>query len=137
PFFDAALHARGEVEVDPIARAHLARMYGTDHHRVLDVVADDPSLGARISARPEIADIGAQVVVAVVDEGALTLTDIIDRRLALGTLGHVTATEVDRVAAIAGPLLGWSGEESAQRAAAEVDRRVAIERVWRARRAVS
>ncbi|MEM9517140.1 MAG: glycerol-3-phosphate dehydrogenase/oxidase, partial [Actinomycetota bacterium] len=70
PFFDAALHARGEVEVDPIARAHLARMYGTEFQRVLDVVANDPSLGARISTRPEIADIGAQVVIAVRDEGA-------------------------------------------------------------------
>ena len=40
-------------------------------------------------------------------ESACTVTDVIDRRLVLGTLGGVTPDEIATVAAIAAPLLGW------------------------------
>ena len=98
---------RSDVAVDPQVREHLARLYGTRCTTVIDLVASDAELGRRIAERPGRLDIAAQVVVAVRDELALTLADIVDRRLVLGTLGQVEPAELQRVARIAAPLLGW------------------------------
>ena len=82
---------------------------------MIDLVASDAELGRRIAERPGRLDIAAQVVVAVRDELALTLADIVDRRLVLGTLGQVEPAELQRVARIAAPLLGWPDERSSGR----------------------
>jgi glycerol-3-phosphate dehydrogenase len=131
PYLAAAAARRPELGLDPDVRLHLARLYGTEHERVLDLVARDPSLGVRLSQRPGCCDIGAQVVFAVTDEAARTLADIVDRRLVLGTLGPVTAAELDRVAALAGPALGWDAERSWAESRAELERRTALEARWR------
>lgn len=123
PFLEHAIEDRPELPLDPEIRIHLARLYGTDYHRVFDVVAADPTLAARISNRAGCLDIAAQVVVAVVDEAALTLADIIDRRLVLGTLGPVTTDEMRRVAHVAAPLFGWDPARADGEVAAEIDRR--------------
>jgi glycerol-3-phosphate dehydrogenase len=112
-------------------REHLARLYGTEHERILDLVEREPSLGARLSTRDDVLDIAAQVVFAVTDEGACTLSDIIDRRLVLGTVGPVSAAEMRAVADVAAPVLGWSDAGAAAAVAAELDRRAAIEALWR------
>ena len=108
PYLDAAVRSRPALTLAPEIRLHLARLYGTDHERILDLVERDPALGARISDQPGRWDIGAQVVYGVLEESARTLDDLLDRRLVLGTLGRVTMSEIEAVAGIAAPLLGWS-----------------------------
>jgi glycerol-3-phosphate dehydrogenase len=67
----------------------------------------------------------------VTHEGARTLSDVIDRRLVLGTLGAVSRDEVERVAMlIAGPL-GWSVESTTAAVEAELGRRAAVAARWR------
>ncbi len=131
PFLHAAASRTDGSGLDPEVRLHLARLYGTDHERVVDLAASHPSLADRLSNRPGRLDIAAQAVHAVTDEGACTLADVVDRRLVLGTLGRVTGDELRRVAEVIAPLLGWSSEQSAAEAALEATRRAAVERAWR------
>lgn len=107
PFFAEVVSARPEIPLSAETRVHLARLYGTDSARIMDLVATDPSLAEPISHRSGRLDIAAQAVVAVTDEGARTLSDVLDRRLVIGTLGPVELGEIERVGALIGPLLGW------------------------------
>jgi glycerol-3-phosphate dehydrogenase len=131
PYLDAATSARPGLPLDHDVRLHLARLYGTEHERILDLVERDGSLARRISDRPGRLDIAAQVVFAVVEEGARTLSDIVDRRLVVGTLGGVTREEMERVAVAAGPVLGWDHDTMVARVDAELARRAALEARWR------
>ena len=133
PFLEQALTDRPELPIESAVRLHIARLYGSDYHRVFDVVDADRSLAARVSTRPGRLDIAAQVVVAVTDEAASTLADIIDRRLVLGTLGPVSADEVRRVAVIAAPLLGWDTARADEECTAELDRRHKRRERWASR----
>jgi glycerol-3-phosphate dehydrogenase len=103
------------------------RLYGTRARDVLAIARADPAMGVRVSSRPGVLDIGAQVVWAVLAEGAVTLPDVIDRRLVIGTLGGITRGEVDRVARIAAPL--W-GQDPTELTAAEWGRRMALRALW-------
>ena len=132
PYLREAARSRASLGLSQEIRLHLARLYGTEHERILDLVAHDATLGERISQRPGICDIAAQVVFAVTDEAACTLSDIIDRRLVIGTMGAVPADEILAVARTAAPLLGWDAERATSAAAVEVTRRGAIEAAWRA-----
>jgi glycerol-3-phosphate dehydrogenase len=123
PFVEAFCRSRPEVPVDRLVREHLARLYGTGADRVLDLVADDRRLGERLSARPGVLDIAAQVVVAVADELAVNLDDIVDRRLVLGTVAVPDEGELRAVAAVAAPLRGWSADEIDRQVARYDDRR--------------
>ncbi len=132
--FEAALRTRPDLGLDDATRVHLARLHGTAHERLLDLIAAEPALGAPVSDRPGRHDVAAQVVHAIAVEGARTLADVIDRRLVLGTLGGVTDDEVRRVAVIAASVLGWAHDGRAE-AEAEVGRRRALEDRWRPTRA--
>ncbi len=126
----ASAHRPGVALPGPV-REHLARLYGTRATDVIDLVADEPRLAEPVSDRAGQRDIAAQVVVAVTDEDARTLADIVDRRLVLGTLGRVTIDDLQRVAAVAAPLLGWAGD-GAPAAAAEFERRERRRARWAA-----
>lgn len=132
PYLAQAARSRPELGLSEDVRLHLARLYGSEHERVLDLVSRDPSLGERISRRPGRLDIAAQAVFAVTDETARTLSDVIDRRLVLGTLGNVAREEIVRVAVLVGPLLGWSEDERVTAIDQEVGRRAWLEAQWRA-----
>ena len=114
PYLQGAVRSRPELDVSTHVRLHLARLYGMAHGEVLDLVAAEPALAERVSARVGRFDIGAQVVYAVANEAARTVADVIDRRLVLGTLGGVTPDEVAAVTELMAPLLGW---DDARRAA--------------------
>jgi glycerol-3-phosphate dehydrogenase len=130
PFLESAARRGDDLHLDPDVRLHLARLYGTDHEAVLELVAADRRLGHRVSERAGRWDIGAQVAHAVVAESARTLADIVDRRLVLGTLGPVTRAELERVAEVAAPLLGWDDAVARAAVDAELERRAAIRRRW-------
>jgi glycerol-3-phosphate dehydrogenase len=131
PFLAQAAAARPSLGLGADTMLHLARLYGTEYVRVLDLVERDPRLGQRLSDRPERLDIAAQAVFAVTHESACTLADVIDRRLVLGTLGQVDRTDVERVAVVVAPVLGWSVEQAAAAVEAELARRAAIVARWR------
>ena len=131
PFMRRAMTARPSLDLDPAVVEHLVRIYGTDHTALLDLVEASPDLGQRISQRPGVLDIAAQAVRAVTHESAQTLSDVLDRRLVVGTLGPLPVGEMDRVARVIAPLLGWSDVETAAAVDAEAARRGALVARWR------
>ncbi len=90
---------------------HLITMYGTEHTRILEYVHKKKALAKPVSDRFPTRDIMAQVVFAVEHEGARTVSDIIRRRIALGTYGIPTEQELLAVARQAAPILKWSQTE--------------------------
>lgn len=123
---------RPDLGLDPEVAEHLSRLYGVRCAGVLDVIAARPELGQRVTSRAGCHDVLAQVVVAVCDEWARTLSDIVDRRLVIGTLGPVGLGELERIAAVAAPVLGWD-DAGRTGAIAEHERRVARRAGWGAR----
>lgn len=109
----------------------VVRAHGTDYRRILDLVTIDQRLAAPLDGTDEIA---AQVIVAVVDEGARTLADVIDRRLIAGTTGRVEERTLRAVARVAAPVLGWSDEAIDAEVDRERRRREVIDAHWRTRR---
>ncbi len=131
PFLVDAIDELVSAGVPRTAAEVVVRAHGTDYRRVLDLVTVDPGLARPIVGTTEIA---AQVVVAVVDEAARTLADVIDRRLIAGTTGRIDRTTLRDVAVIAAPLLGWSDETVEMHVDRESRRREAIDTHWRTRR---
>ncbi len=84
---------------------YLARVYGTEIDALLAVASKNKSLIEPLTAQGEIA---AEIVYAVEHEMALKLTDILFRRTGMGTLGHPGKQILDKIADIAGDLLGWN-----------------------------
>ena len=105
----AALRARLHPAAAGLAPAqldHLARRYGTLALRVLDLVAEDPSLGAPVDGAG--AYLGAEVRFAVLNEAALHVDDVLTRRT------HIAFEAPDRgrravedVARLMAPALEW------------------------------
>lgn len=98
--------AREETGVDDVA-THLVASYGTEWRSVWALVQRDNALVARVA--PELPYIAAEIHWAVEQEMALTLADILVRRLhvAFETHDH-GASAAPAVARVAAPLLGWT-----------------------------
>jgi len=91
---------------------HLLRAYGTRTARVLDLIEEHPALGAPIAAgHPHVA---AEVVLAVREEMALSVEDVLLRRT---RLGHVLPDQgrgaAPAVAVLMGTALGWPSDVQA------------------------
>ena len=98
--------AREEIGVDDVAE-HLVASHGTEWRDVWAMVQRDNALVARVA--PELPYIAAEIHWAVEQEMALTLSDILVRRLhvAFETHDH-GASAAPAVARVAAPLLGWT-----------------------------
>jgi glycerol-3-phosphate dehydrogenase len=83
---------------------YLARNYGTECADILKLARADKTLAETINADGEIL---AQVVYAVRQEMACTLSDIVMRRTGIGTLGNPGENVLRKVAAIAAKELRW------------------------------
>jgi glycerol-3-phosphate dehydrogenase len=106
-----------EGAVDAAVAKHLANTYGVRATRVAKRVQQEPSLGARLD--PELPYILAQVDVAVDEEQALALDDVLGRRVPLLLRARDQGlAAAPRVAARMADKLGWD----AARTAAEVER---------------
>lgn len=105
----------------------VARLYGTEYVEILHLIRRSPEFAAVLPS----GEITAQVVFAVTHEGARTLSDIVDRRLVLGTIGHVSADALHAVAGVAGPLLGWDTQRQRDEVAVEADRRATLAAIAR------
>ena len=89
----------------PETLEYLARNYGTEATRVLDIARSDKKLAEPFNGDGEIL---AQVIYAIRNEMALTLKDVIFRRTGFGTLGNPGNTMIKKIADIAGKELKWS-----------------------------
>ena len=129
PFITEAAMAMNEHGIPVHLGEHIARLYGTEWVRVDAIVQQNPEFARQLS--PQCNDIEAQIVFAVTEEGARTLSDIVDRRLVIGTIGSVSREVLERVASIAGPLLGWDELAIQDAIRHEFDRRTVIATHWR------
>ena len=100
----------------------VARLYGTEYVEILHLIRQLPELAAALPSD----EVAAQVVYAASHEGARTLSDIVDRRLILGTVRPVGADVLGTVAALAGPLLGWDADRQREEVATEAGRRARV-----------
>lgn len=131
PFLLDATEKLAELGLPGRRARHLARLYGTEWVRLADMIRVEPELSRPVSKVSD--DMAVQVVFAVVAEGARTLSDIVDRRLVLGTLGSVDEKTLVDIATMAAPFLGWDADECSARARKEYERRSAVLLRWRSR----
>ncbi len=82
----------------------LARLYGTEHTAVRQLLAPGP-LSEPLS--PTCPTLGAEVVYAMREEMALTLADAVLRRTEAGVTGHPGRPALERAAALMAFELGW------------------------------
>ncbi|MEV7780178.1 glycerol-3-phosphate dehydrogenase/oxidase [Kitasatospora sp. NPDC088351] len=100
----------------PAQRRRLLDVYGVRARRVLALAEADPGLLEVVDE--ESGAIAAEVAVAVVDEGAVTLGDIMLRRTLVGLGGDMGRAAAARCAGIAARYLGWDDERIAAEIAA-------------------
>ncbi len=104
-----AIAASSGLEVPAVA--HLLRRHGGLTYEVLDLVAADPSLGARV--HPEAPYLAAELVHAASHEDARHLDDLLVRRTRLALETRDGARSVaGRVADLVAPVLGWDADRA-------------------------
>jgi glycerol-3-phosphate dehydrogenase len=108
---DEVIAARVELGSGTLA-LHLAGRYGRDWREVWSLVRQDPALGEPlVPGRPDLA---AEVAHAVEREMAMTIADVLVRRLHLAYEARDHALDLaPRVAELMAPRLGWSPERTA------------------------
>ncbi|MBW7858074.1 MAG: glycerol-3-phosphate dehydrogenase/oxidase [Leptonema sp. (in: Bacteria)] len=110
-YIDFSLKNFSTPHISEAVHRHLIELYGTEHTRILEYVRKKPALAKPVSDRFPNKDIRAQVLFAVEFEAARSVSDIIRRRIALGTYGVPTEKELLTVAELAAPILKWSKAE--------------------------
>lgn len=105
-FIERAKRAHPDMSEEAIE--NLVMYYGGEYERVLDMAEGD-NADANLKRRLglNLPDIGAQVIHAVRNEMAQTLSDVIFRRTGLGTLGTPGTDVVKRVAELMARELDW------------------------------
>ena len=89
------------------ATEHLLERYGTMTVEVLALVDADASLGTALPGAPEYLE--AEVVYAVLHEGARHVVDVLSRRTRISMeTTHRGVESARRAAELMAPLLGWS-----------------------------
>lgn len=104
----AALRQKHGGWLDEPAARHLAAAYGTGCHQIADLAGQDTALRDRVTPGSPV--LGAEIVHAARREMALTLTDVVVRRTALGVSGPPATSVARRCADILASELHWSAE---------------------------
>ncbi len=99
-----------EARVSPATAERLLRLYGTRAVEVDALVALDPALGREILGADGA--IEAEVVFAVQQDLAVTLIDLVARRLMTGLSGDLGVGSLDGIAEVAARVLGWEPEQA-------------------------
>jgi glycerol-3-phosphate dehydrogenase len=86
---------------------YLGRNYGTEYADVIKLARADKALSETVNEDGEIL---AQVIYAVRDEMARTLSDIVMRRTGIGTLGNPGEDVLRKVAQLAAKELQWNAD---------------------------
>ncbi|MFM6980403.1 MAG: glycerol-3-phosphate dehydrogenase [Micrococcales bacterium] len=112
-----SLVSNSKLQAETVDR--LVALYGSRARLIVDLVAKQPELAERFD--PKSAAIAAELVLAVREEFAETMTDVFARRILLAfEPGHgLEATK--RAADILGELLGWSAVEKRKNIAEYVE----------------
>jgi glycerol-3-phosphate dehydrogenase len=110
--------------LDAACLTALVGTHGTAWEAVLARCAKDSTLAARLA--PDIFIPAAAVVHAVEAEMAVTLADVVVRRLPLGAAAYPGDDVVNACGALMSALCGWDAE----RLAAEIDAVRDVYRVW-------
>ncbi|MDT7653281.1 MAG: glycerol-3-phosphate dehydrogenase, partial [Pseudonocardiales bacterium] len=89
---------------------HLLGRYGSLIHEVLDLVAQDPSLGEPLTGATDY--LRAEIVYAASHEGARHLDDVLARRtrISIETFDRGLGS-VEEAARLVAPVLGWSDDQ--------------------------
>lgn len=105
---------RGGADLDASQAAHLAHLYGAQAGTVAEIARSRAALRTRLA--PDLPQIAAQVVYAVRNEMALTVSDVLIRRLRLANTDVAMGLRcLDLVADLMQPLLRWdAGERTRQ-----------------------
>lgn len=104
-----------DFHLTPATAKHLAHKYGTEAPSVLKLAESDPSLALPLVEGQ--APIRAQVIYAARHEMALTVEDVLFRRIGLQLIGWRYAIRATPVAAaLLRQELGWSAEQEAEAA---------------------
>ena len=101
--------------LSPATMEYLARNYGTEYREIAKLAREDQSLSETLNNDGEIQ---AQVVYAVRNEMARTLSDIVMRRTGIGTLGNPGEEVLRKVADVAARELRWDKEKTEKEIAA-------------------
>ncbi len=106
----ASILAKGrKLEIDPATIDHLLASYGQEALIILDAVEADGKLNERIC--PDFPPIYAEVPFCVNNEMAVSLEDLLMRRLRLGILNQRQCLEAaPRVARMMQQVLGWDNK---------------------------
>jgi glycerol-3-phosphate dehydrogenase len=109
--FEAAEEALALIEsLSPNGRHRIANIYGGRVRRLLELIEAQAELGETLDVDNTV--LAAEIALAVRDEFALQLTDIIHRRLMIGLSPNLGAHLTLSVAAVASIELAWSSEEA-------------------------
>lgn len=98
------------VTLDRDVQRHLASWYGSEAGEVVEASAKEGGLD-RLS--PETAVMAGEIPYAARHGAVVHLSDIVFRRTALASAGSPGQTALERAAALAGDVLGWSAERRA------------------------
>jgi glycerol-3-phosphate dehydrogenase len=105
-----------ETRLDAMVAEHLVHAYGDEALEILDLIAERPVLGERLIS--DLPYLRAEVIHACRAEMALTLEDLLARRLRIAIEDRARGLEVvTDVTALMAEELGWSDEERATRVA--------------------
>jgi glycerol-3-phosphate dehydrogenase len=88
----------------------ISTIYGGRVRRLQELVAAEPGLGKTLDAENTV--LTAEIALAVRDEFALKLSDIVHRRLMIGLSADLGAHITLSIAAAAAAELGWSSEDA-------------------------
>ena len=92
--------------VEPASLDHLLTSYGAEAKQILEMIEQDPLLGKRISS--EFPPLLAEVIYVVKNEMAVSLEDILFRRIRLGLVHHKECQlAASKVARLVQSVLGW------------------------------
>ncbi|PWJ25439.1 glycerol-3-phosphate dehydrogenase [Branchiibius hedensis] len=116
------LRAQG---VPDIVVRRLIKVYGGRCRHLIDLIRRDPAAG-RVIGEGRDAVLTAEIDVAIHDEGATHLTDLLHRRTMVGLEPALGCSLARDVAEVAAPLMGWD--------CAQVEREVRMNREYVERR---
>ena len=103
-----------EYGASPAAARHLSQKFGTASIRVMEIAKQEPRYAAAIV--PGLAPIQAEVVYAVKQEMALTIEDVLARRVGLQLFSWTAAIQAAPVVgSLMAELLGWKADEKKSR----------------------
>lgn len=91
-------------------RERLLALYGSRVQRLAVLIAEEPELGKALD--PEATVLAAEVALAVREEFAVCLSDIVHRRLMIGLSADLGTRLTLDVASVAAAELDWSSEEA-------------------------